>query len=190
MELNEYQAASHKQESWHPRGSEDEEDTTDEVAYNTVALCNEAGEFADVSSRNLCAATTTSTTRERARPPHWNWETCSGILARLADELGYPLEQVAAMNLQKIGQRKALREQNESAFQRAVPGGRVRHEQPMIRFQSNGECVRIKQAQLERAISERNGTDHCEFEEHSDTWLPGRMRQARRLVQLHGKCVL
>ena len=51
MDLNEYQAEAQKQ-SWHPRGSKTR-NTVDEVAYNTVALCNEAGEFADIVKKSM-----------------------------------------------------------------------------------------------------------------------------------------
>ena len=37
-------------------------------------------------------------------------------LARLADELGYSLSEIAHLNLNKIRDRKAQREENEEAF--------------------------------------------------------------------------
>ena len=51
MNMNEYQREAQR-ESWHPRGSETK-NTVDEVAYNTIALCNEAGEFADIVKKSM-----------------------------------------------------------------------------------------------------------------------------------------
>ena len=113
MDLNEYQAEAQKQ-SWHPRGSKTR-NTVDEVAYNTVALCNESGEFADIVKKSMRGDYDINDKGTR-KAAALELGDVLWYLARLADELGYPLEQVAAMNLKKIEQRKELREENESEF--------------------------------------------------------------------------
>ena len=120
MNMNEYQREA-QQESWHPRGSKTK-NTVGEVAYNAIALCNEAGEFADVVKKSMRGdySITDEKTRQAAALELGDvlW-----YLARLADELGFSLEQVAAMNLAKISRRKIMREENEAAFQERFQEG-------------------------------------------------------------------
>ena len=117
MTHNEHERISARlaqQESWHPRGSETK-NTTDEIAYNTIALCNESGEFADVVKKSMRGDYSITDERTR-RAAALELGDVLWYLARLADELGFPLEQVAAMNLAKISRRKIMREENEEAF--------------------------------------------------------------------------
>ena len=114
MDLNEYQEEAQKQ-SWHPRGSKTR-NTVDEVAYNTVALCNEAGEFADIVKKSMRGDYDIND-KGTKRAAALELGDVLWYLGRLADELGFTLEQVAAMNLMKITRRKIMREENEAAFQ-------------------------------------------------------------------------
>ena len=120
MNMNEYQREAQR-ESWHPRGSETK-NTVDEVSYNTIALCNEAGEFADIVKKSMRGDYDINDKGTR-KAAALELGDVLWYLARLADELGYPLEQVAAMNLAKISQRKIMREENEEAFQERFQEG-------------------------------------------------------------------
>lgn len=115
MHLDEYQRKA-QESSWHERGSE-RKGTMREVMYNTLALCNEAGELADIvkkSERGDYSINDRNTRKAAAL----ELGDVLWYLARLADELGYPLSQIAHMNLNKIRDRKAQREENEEAFRR------------------------------------------------------------------------
>ena len=120
MNMNDYQREA-QQSSWHPRGSETK-NTVDEVAYNTIALCNEAGEFADVIKKSMRGDYSIDDLNTR-RAAALELGDVLWYLARLADELGFPLDQVAAMNLAKIARRKIMREENEEAFQERFQEG-------------------------------------------------------------------
>ena len=98
MNMNEYQTDSHNKNPWHPRGSKTK-NTTDEVAYNTIALCNEAGEFADIVKKSMRGDYEIDRRQNTARAAALELGDVLWYLARLADELGFTLEQVAAMNL-------------------------------------------------------------------------------------------
>ena len=105
--FNEYQDAAQR-DSWHPRGAETKH-TESEAMYLALSLNTEAGEVGDIVKKSHRGdydlndkLTKKALLLERG--------DCLWYIARLADELGFDLSQVAAANLQKIRQRK---ERNE-----------------------------------------------------------------------------
>lgn len=113
MHLDAYQRQA-QESSWHERGSQ-RKGTIEEIAYNTIALSNETGEFADIvkkSMRGDYSLNDPAICEEAAL----ELGDVLWYLARLADELGYSLSEIAARNLNKIRERKGMREEKEDAF--------------------------------------------------------------------------
>ena len=71
----------------------------DEVSYNTIALCNEAGEFADIVKKSMRGDYSIDDAKTKRRAAALELGDVLWYLARLADELGFTLEHVATMNL-------------------------------------------------------------------------------------------
>ena len=117
MELNEYQRQA-QEDSWHERGSK-RKGTIDEVAYNTIALNNESGEFADLVKKSMRGDYDIND-RNTRRAAALELGDVLWYLARLADELGFTLEQVAILNLRKIRDRKAQREEMKKRLRNVI----------------------------------------------------------------------
>ena len=115
MHLDEYQRKA-QESSWHERGSE-RKGTIEEVAYNTIALNNEAGEFADIVKKTMRGDYSIND-RNTRKAAALELGDVLWYLARLADEMGFSLSQIAHLNLNKIRDRKAQREENEEAFRK------------------------------------------------------------------------